>query len=196
MVYLGSSLKNTKSQLKISMPERYILYIGERWDYKNFEIFLKSIIPLLKKDKDIYLICGGSNPFNKNEIKYFKYLDCEHRVLHIKIDNDVILANLYKHAMAFIFPSLYEGFGIPILESFSCGCPVILSNSSSFPEVAGDAGVYFNPEDELSIRKAIESVIYDDNLREEMKKKGYKQLSKFSWEKTALQTKKVYESLI
>ncbi len=196
VIYLGNSLVNDGFCTVPGLPSRYILYIGDRWAYKNFEYFLKSIVPMLKKDKDLYLVCGGSHPFNKNEIRLLEYYRCENRVLHVKASDNATLIGLYKNALAFVFPSLYEGFGIPVLESFSCGCPVVLSNSSSFPEVAGEAGVYFNPEDETSIRQAIKNVIYNDQIRGDMIKKGYKQLNKFSWEKTAFETRKVYESVL
>ena len=72
------------------------------------------------------------------------------KVHHVKI-NDIILKNLYKNARAFIFPSLYEGFGLPVLEAFSCGCPIILNNSSSLPEIGGDGAIYFDPWDSKSL---------------------------------------------
>jgi glycosyltransferase involved in cell wall biosynthesis len=198
VVYHGNSLfvDDNMNTLINKLPERYILYVGDRWAYKNFDYFVKSVIPILQKDKGLYLVCGGSHPFNKKEIRLLKYYRCENRVLHVCVSDNDTLIGLYKNALAFVFPSLYEGFGIPVLESFSCGCPVVLSNSSSFPEVAGEAGVYFNPEDESSIREAIGSVIYNEEVRADLIKKGYKQLEKFSWEKTALETRRVYESVL
>ena len=106
------------------------------------------------------------------------------------------MVSLYKKALAFVFPSLYEGFGIPVLESFSCGCPVILSNTSSFPEVAADAAEYFNPEDEMSMIAAVKKMLYDEGMRAELRRRGFERLKYFSWEKTVSETKKVYESLL
>ena len=110
--------------------------------------------------------------------------------------DDKKLQSLYRNALAFVFPSIYEGFGMPILEAFSCGCPVILSDASCLPEVGGDAAVYFNPKDVVSMRNAVERVVSDEKLRNQMRERGYKQLEKFSWRKCAEETKKVYEKVI
>jgi glycosyltransferase involved in cell wall biosynthesis len=106
------------------------------------------------------------------------------------------LAYVYSKALAFIFPSLYEGFGIPILEAFSCGCPVLLSNKSCFPEVAQDAAIYFDPQNSESILQAIEKVLIDKKLRSEKIEKGFKRLRDFSWQKMALHTENVYKSIL
>ncbi len=117
------------------------------------------------------------------------------KVHHVKI-NDMILKNLYANALAFIFPSHYEGFGLPILEAFSCNCPTILSNSSSFPEIGGDAVSYFEPNNPESLISAVETVFCDKMLREDLIKKGSERVKLFSWEKTARSTKKVYYKVL
>jgi glycosyltransferase involved in cell wall biosynthesis len=106
------------------------------------------------------------------------------------------LANFYKNALAFIFPSLYEGFGIPVLESFACGCPLLCSNVSSLPEIAGDCACYFDPYSEESIKNAITQLIENDDFRKKLIVKGHTRLKLFSWEQTAEQTKRIYESVI
>jgi len=196
VVYLGNSINNLKSLHKMKLPKRFILYIGDRHVYKNFQFFLKSIIPLLKSDKDLHLICGGSSSFNEEETKIINNSNCEERILHSKIENDRTLVNLYSGSLAFIFPTLYEGFGIPILESLACGTPAILSNTSSLPEIGGNAAVYFDPDNSDSIVETVKKVIYDKSLSSEMIKNGHKQVNKFSWSKCALETKKVYESVL
>jgi len=98
-------------------------------------------------------------------------------------------------AELFIYPSLYEGFGLPPLEAMACGCPVITSNTSSLPEVVGDAGIMVDPYDVNEIAKAIDLVLSNENLRNEMIEKGLKQAKKFSWRKTAEETLKVYEDV-
>jgi glycosyltransferase involved in cell wall biosynthesis len=108
---------------------------------------------------------------------------------------DNTLYHLYKNAVAFIYPSLYEGFGIPILEAFACGCPVILSNTSCFPEVAQDAGMYFNPTDATEMSQVIEQVISDKALQEKLRANGFKRQADFSPEKTAQKTLDVYNSI-
>ena len=91
---------------------------------------------------------------------------------------------------------MYEGFGIPVLEAFSAGCPVICSNTSSFPEIAGDAAFFFDPYDKDSISDSVKSVISNKNLRKEMINKGFERIKDFSWQETANRTKKLYKSLI
>jgi glycosyltransferase involved in cell wall biosynthesis len=106
-----------------------------------------------------------------------------------------LLAKLYKFARAFIYPSLYEGFGIPPLEAMSHGCPVVCSNTSSIPEVVGDAGEYFDPVDTGSMREAIEHVVGSDSHRNLLIAKGYERLKSFSWDRCAAETLDVYRRL-
>jgi glycosyltransferase involved in cell wall biosynthesis len=110
--------------------------------------------------------------------------------------NDAILAQLYQKALAFVFPSLYEGFGLPILEAFSCGCPVALSDSSSFPEVAKEAAIYFDPHIKSSMEEAILKIIHDEKLRDVLRRRGYEALKDFSWKKTAEKTLSLYKSIL
>lgn len=186
----GTVDDNTASQ----MPNKYILFVGARERYKNFYFLLESIAPILHKNKDLHLICAGGGAFSNSEIKFLKILNINNKVAQYNVD-DKELIYLYKNAICFVFPSLYEGFGMPVLESFACGCPVIASYSSSIPEVGGDAINYFNPKDVTDLRESVEKVIYDDSLREKLKLKGYEQLKNFSWKKTALETKGLYISI-
>ena len=117
------------------------------------------------------------------------------RITHINGDEN-LLRSLYKNAEFFIYTSKYEGFGIPILESFSQNCPVLCSNTSSLPEVAGDAAIYFNPDDYTSISEAIEKIIYSNNEKGNLIKKGRERLKLFSWEKCAEETNKVYKKIL
>jgi glycosyltransferase involved in cell wall biosynthesis len=108
---------------------------------------------------------------------------------------DQDLPSLYKNAECFVLPSLYEGFGLPVLEAMQYGCPVLVSNVSSLPEVGGDACLYFDPENADEIAQKIDLVISDEKQRKEMIEKGKIQVKKFSWEKTAKQTLQVLEEL-
>jgi glycosyltransferase involved in cell wall biosynthesis len=196
VIYLGSSMSvKSNFNIKLNLPEKYILFVGSRGGYKNFNRFIRSMHKILKKDKKFFVICAGGGNFNKNELKILSELDINKQVLQYNVDDNT-LSYFYKNALAFVFPSLYEGFGIPILESFACGCPLICSNVSSLPEIAGNAAYYFDPYSEESIMNAISQVLNDSSLRFELIKKGYEQLKKFSWKKTAEKTKKIYESLI
>jgi len=196
-VYLGNSLQ--AEHLRIEEPivkGKYILYVGERSKYKNFENFIMSISSLLQKEKDLSVVCAGSVSFSKREIDFFEKMGLQNQISHKTINKDTILVNLYSNALCFVFPTLYEGFGIPVLEAFACGCPVVVSNTSSLPEVAGDAALYFDPDNTDSIRSALEKIVYNSSIAQELKSKGYIQLKNFSWEKCAKDTKKVYEFIL
>ena len=103
---------------------------------------------------------------------------------------------MYAGAQAFIFPSKYEGFGIPVLEAFACGCPVVLSSKTSLPEVAGDAAAYCDSESEASIRQALERVLCHRDVQAELRRRGHERLKEFSWRKTATETVAIYESVL
>ncbi|MER0442236.1 glycosyltransferase family 1 protein [Emticicia sp. W12TSBA100-4] len=182
--------------IKISTPKRYLLYVGSRYNYKNFDIYIESIAPILKKQDDLYLICSGNGKFTQSEQELFIRLKVEKQILHHEIDSDDVLYQLYKNAIAFVYPSLYEGFGIPIIEAFACDCPVILSDRSCFPEVGQDAALYFNPDDKENIAFQIEKVIENADLRTELIQKGRKRLQDFSPTITAKKTLEVYKSVL
>ena len=182
-------------KINIDLPEKYILFVGSRGVYKNYDLFVETITPLLIKDNELKVVCVGGGNFKEIEKEKFKRLNVINKIYQYSV-NDNILAYIYQKAVAFVFPSLYEGFGIPILESFACGCPVICSRTSSLPEVAGDAAIYFDPTDKLSISYSIQKVIYDNNLRNQLIYKGYQRVKEFTWEKTAKKTKILYEDIL
>ena len=196
VVYLGNSMF-PKSDIKLGfdIPKKYLFFVGSRGLYKNFERFIKSISELLNQDNELFVLCAGGGKFSSSEMQLMSELGISKQVLQYNLDDDS-LAYFYKNALAFIFPSLYEGFGIPVLESFACGCPLLCSNLSSLPEVAGKAACYFDPYSEESIKNAVMKVLDNTNLREDLMKNGYEQLNKFSWKKTAEETKNIYESVL
>ncbi len=194
IVYLGFTII-VDSELDLKLPENYILFIGNRGLYKNFDFFLHSIAPLLKKNKNLFLVCAGGNSFTSKELEMINELKVADQIIQRNFkDNE--LGTYYKNAKCFVFPSEYEGFGIPVLESMACGCPVVLANHSSFPEVAGEAGIYFELNKEVDLRNKIENLLNDNNLRTQFKIKGLKQVKKFSWEICAERVFKIYQSLI
>ncbi|UFH56121.1 glycosyltransferase family 1 protein [Spirosoma sp. KNUC1025] len=180
---------------QLDTPPSYLLYVGTRGSYKNFAPFLKAITPVLKKHTHIQFICGGGGDFNADEKQLIDSLGLSGRVIHYFI-NDLVLYRLYQHALAFVYPSLYEGFGIPILEAFATGCPVVLSNSSCFPEVAQDAALYFDPESEASMSEQIERIILDEPLRQSLRQKGFLRQQAFSPENMVNQTLNVYRRVV
>jgi glycosyltransferase involved in cell wall biosynthesis len=177
------------------VPDRYVLYVGKRSGYKNFGRFSEAMAILFARDPDLHLFCVGGGPLKDAETEAIRHPVLQGRV-HCRSTNDSTLAALYRKAQAFVFPSLYEGFGIPILESLQMGCPAVISARSSFPEVAGDAAVYFDPEDSASIADAIQRVIYDEDLRNRLRDLGYKRERDFSWRTTAMRTRELYQQVL
>ena len=173
--------------------DRYILYVGERKGYKNFMPWLTAIRPLFELDKSLKVVCTGG-AFTQAEQSVFAEWGITDRILHIQA-NDAQMASLYRHALCFVYPSLYEGFGIPILEAFANGCPVCLSNASCFPDVAADAAIYFNPNDADSMYSTMKELLNSTALREELCTKGTARGKDFSIERMVEQTCNVYRKL-
>ncbi|MDR6193705.1 glycosyltransferase family 1 protein [Siphonobacter sp. SORGH_AS_0500] len=196
VVYLASSLKDKSVPDKLLSNLPYILFVGNRGAYKNFSIFIESVSELLKLDKNIRVICAGGGSFDAKEIEYFKKLGIENQISYRPITSDEGLASLYSNALMFVFPSRYEGFGIPTLEAFNCGCAVVLSNISSLPEVGGDAALYIDPQDPHSIHKAVKLFLYDSELRNKYKNLALERSKKFNWATTVEKTVDIYQSLV
>lgn len=198
VIYHGNSLNYKRDihfESSLNLPSKYILYVGSRKYYKNFVLMIKALSDLIRDKNSIKLICAGGGKFSVDEIKLFSELKISDKVIQISV-NDKILGALYSNSLCFVFPSLYEGFGMPILEAFSCGSPVICSNSSSLPEIAGEAAEYFDPKNLQSIRNAVEIVLTDINKREKMISLGFQRLKKFSWNNSAFQTFELYKECL
>ena len=168
--------------------------MGNRYTYKNFKKLFEALCPVFETS-NIHLICAGGGPFTDQE----KEMIGKHRDrVHQYSMSDADLQKAYSDALCFVFPSMYEGFGLPVLEAFECGCPVVMSNTSSLPEVGGDAADYFDPMDVESIREAVESVINrgDENRSEEALKKRMEQAGKFTWNKAADRLYECYKGVL
>jgi glycosyltransferase involved in cell wall biosynthesis len=194
VIHQGCSLAPSDGAypLPVGIPTKYLLYVGGRWTYKNFDGLLEALAPIMAKDRELGLVCAGSGPINREEAAIIERLDLGRRVSHVAVEGDDHLIALYRNAAAFVFPSKYEGFGLPVLEAMTCDCPTLLSNNSSLPEVGGDAGVYFDPYNVSSMTEMIEKVLTDETLRKRTRELGHKRVTEFSWDNTARETKKVY----
>ena len=198
VIYLGIDINFfNKPRFRIPILKLpYLLYVGRRDSYKNFNRFLEACSSSGIIKNNYKLVAFGGGKFTENElliIKKFKFSDgC---VIQMNGDDET-LASLYSFASCFIYPSLYEGFGLSPLEAMASGCPVAASNTSSIPEVIGDAGVLFNPSDFNSIRTSIESVLNKPLLSKKLVKLGHKRVEFFSWEKCAEETLMLYKKLL
>lgn len=196
VIYHGNNIipcsKDHRPNWIINGP--YILFVGSRSGYKNFEIVAKAFSKLSTKYKDLMLICVGL-PFSEKEKKQFRELNIEKKIL-CSLVSDEELSYLYSHALFFIFPSLYEGFGMPILEAFACECPVLLSDASCFPEIAQNAGLYFKPTSINDLIDSMEVLLTDSDLRKTLIGNGVERLESFSWEKTACETAMLYKKIL
>lgn len=195
VIYLGNSMKDPQNKNTIQFPEKYILMVGNRTQYKNGNIVLEAFAKSKENVKDLKLLCVGGGPFDSNEKRMIEELGLENAVIQMSL-SDEELFYAYKYAECFVFPSLYEGFGIPILESFFCGCPAILSNASCFPEIAQDAALYFDPQDVDMLMEKIFLLINNPDVSRKLVEKGYERLKFFSWEKTVEETYKFYQEVI
>ena len=193
VIYLANSLKLKFSEKK-EFQEPYLLYVGSRAGYKNFDGFINASSQSKFKN-DLNIVCFGGGKLTKAEQEKLHKLGLSEKVFQIA-GNDELLVNLYHYAEAFIYPSLYEGFGIPPLEAMYYGTPVIASNASSIPEVVGAAGIYFNPSDYEEIQQKIDNVLNDTSLKNSLIEKGYMQEKLFSWEKCAKETFDFYREIL
>ncbi len=192
-----SSVKEVKKKYKIE--NNYIIYIGTIQPRKN----LKRLIEAFSKISDDYKLvivgktteAGRKGWMFEQVLELPKKLGIENRVIFTGFAPTEDLSALLAGSKAFVLPSLWEGFGIPVLEAMASGTAVIVSNVSSLPEVAGEAGTYIDPDSVDSIKSAIESLLKDDKLREKKVQLGLKQVEKFSWKEAAIRTLKVLESI-
>ena len=189
VVYNGGCIKFIPSTCKYQLPDKYILYVGARGNYKNFRNLVKAMKLLMEKYEDIFLICAGGGAFTPAEKRMMGNIYKKSRQINA---DDKDLAYLYHHAIEFIFPSKYEGFGIPIIEAFSCYCPVVLSNASCFPEIAGDAALYFEPDDVNDMMEKMERFIIEKELRDNYIAKGRRRARLFTWERNARKMHQIY----
>ena len=197
VVHLGVDSETFKkeSDTKNNNIYPYILYVGSRKGYKNFTNFITACSKSSFIRNKIKIIAFGGGGFNDAEKKLLHDLGFKTNfVLHFT-GSDEKLCDLYNNALCFVYPSLYEGFGLPPLEAMASGCPVVSSNTSSMPEVINNAGIYFNPNCIEDMINSIENVILSESKRNELIKLGYKNIKNFSWESCAKKTYDVYKKI-
>ena len=186
--------KKEKILEKYKIKKPFIVYTGNLYPHKNIERLVKAVKQLNDKNNLSLVIVCSRNVFYQRFEQKLGQMGAENCVNLIGFVPDEELVAIYKEAKAFVFPSLLEGFGLPGLEAMAVGLPVIASNSSCLPEVYSEAAIYFNPYDVKEIAARIEEVLKDEGLKAKLIELGYQQVSKYSWQKTARETLRVYES--
>lgn len=197
VIYLGGdhlNLNNFNQNFKIDfITKPYIFFLGSRVKYKNFKILIEALAFNKRILKDFDLILFGGEKISKEERLFFKQNNInQDSIKHIYGDEN-LLNSMYKNAELFVFPSLQEGFGIPILESWLNNCPVLCSSIPVFKEICGEAAKYFYPNDKFSLINSLEDILYSSSKREDLKRKGRLKVKDYSWDKCTDETIDVYK---
>jgi glycosyltransferase involved in cell wall biosynthesis len=197
VIHLGVDLTAFKKNRSVlpSFDRPFVLYVGGRDGYKNFTCFLNAFAGSVNLMNELDVIAFGGGRFNVVEKQLIKKLGFKDNQVRQVGGSDDVLATLYHRAVAFIYPSLYEGFGLPPLEAMASGCPVVSSNTSSIPEVVRESGVYFDPRNVAEMQSAIEKVVFSDSLKKDLISSGYKNIDHFSWQKCTCESLKLYRKL-
>lgn len=197
VVYHGADEEPYIPSSTAPFAEEYILYVGSRYVYKNFTAFCKSCVGILKRHPQLKIVCTGV-PFSPEEIQLFESLGIKDRMLHRFVQTRQELFDLYHYAITFVYPSKYEGFGIPILEAYKADCPVMLNRASCFPEIAGDAAVFFDLNSEKSDFEEQFETLYrlTGDERGELIQRQRERMKLYSWSKSAAQLADVYKDVL
>jgi glycosyltransferase involved in cell wall biosynthesis len=182
------------SELDLKLPKHYFLFVGTLDPRKNLARVLNAFKQIEPRVHDVHLvIVGGQGWKNKEFYRRLNTSEIKDRVVMTGYVSRSQLRRIYEKAVCLLFPSLYEGFGFPILEAMACGTPVITSQRASMPEVAGDAALLVDPNDAAAIAEAMLELLSRPELQKKMAAKGFKRLEAFCWEKCARQTLEIIE---
>lgn len=172
----------------------YLLFVGDRRRYKNFKGLAEAFAELSRQDTSLKLVCAGA-PFSAEEHQLLNSLGIARQCMAVEASNSQLLW-LYANAECFVYPSLYEGFGLPVLEAFGAGCPVAVSSTSCFPEVARDGAAYFDPADSKDIAAAVSTILDDESVARNLTRRASAILRDYSWQRTAQQTVAAYRAAL
>jgi glycosyltransferase involved in cell wall biosynthesis len=173
----------------------YVLYVGARTPYKNFNGLLKAL-SISRAKEDYILVAAGGGRFTDSELTLIQGLGIRGKVLGFPAVSQPELAWLYYNAHGMVYPSTYEGFGFPPLEAMSMGCPTLASNSSCLPEVLGDGPLYFESGSDDDLARQLDSLCYDQSLRDSLVQKGKVVVKRYTWAETANKTRVVYKAAL
>ncbi len=193
----GGPIPLNRARQRYNLPERFVLHVGTIEPRKNLNRLLEAFRPLLADWPDLKLVLVGKKGWlYESFFQQLRELGMEEVVFFPGFVDEADLPAFYHLAELFVYPSLYEGFGLPPLEAMACGTPVICSSSSSLPEVVGSAGLLIDPTDTAGLSEAMRRVLSDGTLRADLARRGLSQAQKFSWHKTVKALEEVYQSLL
>lgn len=194
VVYLGFDEIASQPVKRRTCDEKpYFLYVGQRKGYKNFSLLLKAVASKNALAKNVDVVAFGGGAFNVEEQNLIQSLGFGAWQVRQLVGDDQLLAETYAQALGFVYPSVYEGFGLPPLEAMAYRCPVISSNTSSLPEVVGDAGLYFNPHSVEDLAVQLTKILEGGSLRDDLINLGLKRKEMFTWSKCADETLLLYK---
>lgn len=178
--------------------EPYLLYVGNAYPHKNLESLVRVFLKLRTTYPDLKLVLVGREDYFYTRLKqYVRDLTSDtSAIIFPGYVPDKDLQTLFSRAAAYVFPSKYEGFGLPPLEAMARNCPVVSSNATCLPEILGEAAIYFDPYREVSMKQAIDSVLTDTKLRQDLIMKGRKQINLYDWKQAAQETLAIYTAII
>jgi glycosyltransferase involved in cell wall biosynthesis len=176
---------------EFGLKKPYVLYVGSFALRKNIKVLIKAMENIWLGYPNTQLVLAG-NLSGKNDENILKLKGSNSIVLISRSKSKLELNSLYQNALVFVFPSIYEGFGLPVLEAMTCGCPVIASNTTSIPEIVGEGQILFNPHDYVELERQLIRVIQDENLINKMKYEGLERSKLFNWNFVASETLKTY----
>lgn len=178
----------------MSLPQSYVLFVGGRGGYKDFDVLARAFAQA-RLPEHFALVAVGEEPLSDSELSLLERLGIRDRVVRVSVE-DAELPRVYRHAACFVFPSRYEGFGLPTLEAMAAGCVALLADVGSHPEVGGDAALYFEPGDAEQLSLLLQRVTLDRELRSRHARLGVKRAREFSWLRTARATAQAYRQAL
>ncbi len=198
LLYNNNITGSSKGIYKEYGVQNYFLAIGPTYPHKNFELLIDAYngLDINIKQQFPLVIAGGKNNYLNTLKQYVKEKNAGGSIHFIGYVPATLMPALYKEAYALVFPSLYEGFGFPLLEAMACGCPVLTADISSMPEVCGNAALYFDPYNKQSLQLQLQSIVANKILYDDLKEKGLSRVKQFSWSKTVNQLKVIIEEAI
>jgi len=179
---------------RLGLAEEYLLFVGVIQPRKNLGVLIDALAALRARAwPNLQLVLAGREGFRAADVfGRARERGVEQAVRHLGVVSDADLVALYNGARAFVYPSIFEGFGIPLLEAMSCGCPVVSSNATSLPEVYGDAALSFDPADTDALIARLEELLGDAALRQRLAERGVERAAQFSWDRTAAIVRRAY----